>query len=351
MVLRESPRSVSFVPDSGKLVLAQDAEDSGKVSIPVVQTKETEKKAPSGFGLGGLKMAVSTEQHFGFVLHTSLAGDDGDKDIVLRVTSVDEMLRWMNAFGDAVGMDYDPEVGEWTREARDIRMEEVMRIQEEERERKRQEEEAKIARQQELLRRSQEQRQEEERRRLEELEEKARIAAEEKLKREEEEKKRAAEEWRMAQEKIDKQRKIAEREERLRQQQLENERAASEEASSEDGKTRSSSNEKIVSPVARARAAAKAKRKSQTDGDSTASSASKSKQESLKILLVGDSGVGKSCILLRYADNEFQSNFVTTIGIDFKMKNVVVNDTSVKLQIWDTAGQERFRTITASCKL
>ena len=67
-----------------------------------------------------------------------------------------------------------------------------------------------------------------------------------------------------------------------------------------------------------------------------------------KILLVGDSGVGKSCILLRYADDDFNASFVTTIGIDFKMKTIKTQGTRLKLQIWDTAGQERFRTITAS---
>ena len=66
------------------------------------------------------------------------------------------------------------------------------------------------------------------------------------------------------------------------------------------------------------------------------------------MLLVGDSGVGKSCILLRYADDDFISSFVTTIGIDFKIKTLNVRGKCVKLQIWDTAGQERFRTITAS---
>jgi len=358
MVLRDSPRAIAFLPVKGKLVLAQEADEMEDASIPVVQSKDPEKKS-SGMGIGsisGFKKALdmSNEQHFGFALHTSLAGEDGDKDIILRTTNVDELLQWMNALGDAVGMDYDPEIGEWSREAREIRMEEVFRIQEEEKERKRQEEEVKIARQQELLRLSQEQRQEEERRRLEELEEKARLAAEEKVRKAEEDNRRAQEEFRMAQEKIEKQRKLAEREARLRQQQTEKDEADKRlsEGDKTDDNERSSSNEKTLSPVARARAAAKAKRKSQGgDGVSGSSSSTKKKTEPLKILLVGDSGVGKSCILLRYADDEFSSNFVTTIGIDFKMKEVTVNDTTAKLQIWDTAGQERFRTITASCKL
>lgn len=59
-------------------------------------------------------------------------------------------------------------------------------------------------------------------------------------------------------------------------------------------------------------------------------------------------GVGKSCLLLRYSDDSFTSSFITTIGIDFKIKSILVDDSKVKLQIWDTAGQERFRTITTA---
>ena len=68
----------------------------------------------------------------------------------------------------------------------------------------------------------------------------------------------------------------------------------------------------------------------------------------LKLLLIGDSGVGKSCILLRYSGDSFTSSFITTIGIDFKIKQINVDSSRVKLQIWDTAGQERFRTITTA---
>ena len=68
----------------------------------------------------------------------------------------------------------------------------------------------------------------------------------------------------------------------------------------------------------------------------------------LKLLLIGDSGVGKSCLLLRYSEDSFTSSFITTIGIDFKIKSITVGDSKVKLQIWDTAGQERFRTITTA---
>ena len=77
---------------------------------------------------------------------------------------------------------------------------------------------------------------------------------------------------------------------------------------------------------------------------------SKSKQfdYTFKIVMIGDSGVGKSCILLRFADDKFNENFYATIGVDFRFKNVMVDDKSVKLQIWDTAGQERFKTITSA---
>ena len=65
-----------------------------------------------------------------------------------------------------------------------------------------------------------------------------------------------------------------------------------------------------------------------------------------KILTIGESGVGKTCILRRFVDNKFLKNHLATIGIDFKTKNIRVNDVEVKLKIWDTAGQERFRNIT-----
>ncbi len=67
-----------------------------------------------------------------------------------------------------------------------------------------------------------------------------------------------------------------------------------------------------------------------------------------KILLIGDSGVGKSCLILRFAENMFIDSYISTIGVDFKIKTISLFDKIVKLQIWDTAGQERFRTITTS---
>ena len=65
-----------------------------------------------------------------------------------------------------------------------------------------------------------------------------------------------------------------------------------------------------------------------------------------KILTIGESGVGKTCILRRFVDNKFLKNHLATIGIDFKTKNIEIDGTPIKLKIWDTAGQERFRNIT-----
>ena len=67
-----------------------------------------------------------------------------------------------------------------------------------------------------------------------------------------------------------------------------------------------------------------------------------------KLVIIGDSGVGKSSLLLRFADNWFTHNSIATIGVDFKIKTIDVDGEMVKLQIWDTAGQERFRTITST---
>eukprot|EP01121_Diplochlamys_sp_Union-15-3_P013579 TRINITY_DN4237_c0_g1_i1.p1 TRINITY_DN4237_c0_g1~~TRINITY_DN4237_c0_g1_i1.p1 ORF type:complete len:236 (+),score=42.16 TRINITY_DN4237_c0_g1_i1:2-709(+) len=65
-----------------------------------------------------------------------------------------------------------------------------------------------------------------------------------------------------------------------------------------------------------------------------------------KLLLLGDSGVGKSALMTRFAEEKFKTSFISTVGIDFKMKTVTINGSRIKIQIWDTAGQERFRTIT-----
>ncbi|GAB5364050.1 hypothetical protein AAMO2058_000936400 [Amorphochlora amoebiformis] len=67
-----------------------------------------------------------------------------------------------------------------------------------------------------------------------------------------------------------------------------------------------------------------------------------------KLVLIGDSGVGKSCLLLRFADDSFTDSYISTIGVDFRFRTLKINKKTVKLQIWDTAGQERFRTITSA---
>ncbi|KAJ1459689.1 ras family-domain-containing protein [Pelagophyceae sp. CCMP2097] len=67
-----------------------------------------------------------------------------------------------------------------------------------------------------------------------------------------------------------------------------------------------------------------------------------------KLVLIGDTGVGKSCLLLRFADDAFTESYISTIGVDFRFRTVKVDGKTVKLQIWDTAGQERFRTITSA---
>lgn len=67
----------------------------------------------------------------------------------------------------------------------------------------------------------------------------------------------------------------------------------------------------------------------------------------VKILLVGDSGVGKSSLLARFISDSFDEQS-PTVGVDFKLKHVDVDGTRLKLTVWDTAGQERFRTLTSS---
>ncbi|VAH32714.1 unnamed protein product [Triticum turgidum subsp. durum] len=74
-----------------------------------------------------------------------------------------------------------------------------------------------------------------------------------------------------------------------------------------------------------------------------------------KLLLIGDSSVGKSCFLLRFSDDSYVDSYISTIGVDFKIRTLEMDGKTIKLQIyllhlqqWDTAGQERFRTITSS---
>ncbi|XP_066925649.1 ras-related protein Rab-18-like [Clytia hemisphaerica] len=68
----------------------------------------------------------------------------------------------------------------------------------------------------------------------------------------------------------------------------------------------------------------------------------------LKILIIGESGVGKSSLLIRFTDDTFDPEISATIGVDFKVKTVNIDGNKLKLALWDTAGQERFRTLTPS---
>ena len=73
---------------------------------------------------------------------------------------------------------------------------------------------------------------------------------------------------------------------------------------------------------------------------------SKREEESLKLIIIGDCGVGKTNMLVRFCENTFKPNYIATIGVDFKIKTISVGKQRIKLQIWDTAGQERFRNVT-----
>ncbi|PKK17584.1 ras-related protein Rab-13 [Columba livia] len=64
--------------------------------------------------------------------------------------------------------------------------------------------------------------------------------------------------------------------------------------------------------------------------------------------MLGDSGVGKTCLIIRFAEDNFTSTYISTIGIDFKIRTVDIDGKKIKLQVWDTAGQERFKTITTA---
>lgn len=67
-----------------------------------------------------------------------------------------------------------------------------------------------------------------------------------------------------------------------------------------------------------------------------------------KIVICGDSGVGKSCLLLRFADQIWINNYIATIGVDFRYKTIQIDGKIVKFQIWDTAGHERFHSINSA---
>lgn len=67
-----------------------------------------------------------------------------------------------------------------------------------------------------------------------------------------------------------------------------------------------------------------------------------------KLVVIGDTNIGKSCLLSRFIDNYYSTSFISTIGVDFKVKTIKIDNKLIKIQIWDTAGQCRFRTITNS---
>ena len=69
---------------------------------------------------------------------------------------------------------------------------------------------------------------------------------------------------------------------------------------------------------------------------------------SIKLLILGDSGVGKTCFLMRFSDDKFVTAHLSTIGMDFKIKEIDVDGNTLQLKIWDTAGQERYKTIAKS---
>ena len=69
---------------------------------------------------------------------------------------------------------------------------------------------------------------------------------------------------------------------------------------------------------------------------------------SFKIIIIGDSGVGKSNILSMYLRNEFKQDSKSTVGVEFGANKLTINNTTIKAQIWDTAGQERYRSITST---
>jgi Ras-related protein Rab-1A len=68
----------------------------------------------------------------------------------------------------------------------------------------------------------------------------------------------------------------------------------------------------------------------------------------IKCLIIGDSGIGKSSLMVRFTDDMFIDKYISTIGVDFKIKTMSYQNKNIKFQIWDTAGQDRFRTITSS---
>ena len=67
-----------------------------------------------------------------------------------------------------------------------------------------------------------------------------------------------------------------------------------------------------------------------------------------QILLIGDSLVGKTCLIQRYANGIFKEDYITTVGLDYYTKQEMINNLNVSVKLWDTAGQERFKALTPS---
>uniref|UniRef100_A0A2K6R4V8 RAB1A, member RAS oncogene family n=1 Tax=Rhinopithecus roxellana TaxID=61622 RepID=A0A2K6R4V8_RHIRO len=67
-----------------------------------------------------------------------------------------------------------------------------------------------------------------------------------------------------------------------------------------------------------------------------------------KLLLIGDSGAGRSCLLRRFADDTYTESYISTVGVDFKIRTIELDGKTIKLQIWNTAEQERFRKVISS---
>jgi small GTP-binding protein len=85
-----------------------------------------------------------------------------------------------------------------------------------------------------------------------------------------------------------------------------------------------------------------------TSGNQQKSIFAEQQDHFFKVLLLGDMGVGKSSLLMRLTDNTFSETHTSTVGVDFRSKNLKVDSQNVNLQIWDTAGQERYRSITTA---
>ena len=82
------------------------------------------------------------------------------------------------------------------------------------------------------------------------------------------------------------------------------------------------------------------------DNNSSSSNEEEKEIAAYKVILLGDSGVGKTSIVSQYFEKTFNENHITTIGVDFRYKSIEVDGTVIRLQVWDTAGQERFRAIS-----